>query len=1076
MSVLLFSVLCCATAWAQGTAQISGTVQDQSGAILPGVEITVTQAETGVARSTSTNQTGSYVLPNLAIGPYRLEAALPGFRTFVQRGIVLQVNSSPVINPVLEVGEVTAVIEVEANAALVETRNVSIGQVIENERILELPLNGRQVTDLITLAGAAVARGTSADGTGGGAFINIGGGLSYGVDYALDGANHRNFITGANMPIPFPDALQEFNVSASGGRSNQGANAGVSAVTKAGTNELHGSLFAFVRNDLYSARPYFAGAGSTLKRNQFGGTAGGRIVRNKLFYFGGYQGTTHRQDPADREAFFPTPAMMAGDWTAFASPACAGRPITLRAPFVNNRIDPALYSRVSVNLVNRLWEGSKPVDECGRVRFGTQNIRDEHQFLSKVDYQWSDQHSLFGRYFAMSVDTPSAFTFDEKQLLNTGSRYLDNLSQSVTLGDTYVFGPNTVNAARVSYNRHKSTTSGVSFFSACDLGINVYCGYNPKRMGTFAVVGAFTIGSTAAEDGQYYNSDSFQFSNDLSLVRGAHQLSLGGNAVWYEYYQTNYFNTAAVYRFTSQFTGLSMGDFLLGRLNDFRQGAPSEHLIHQWVVALYANDTWKATPRLTVNLGVRWEPYLPQTVSNGRVYSFDMDRFRAGTKSTQFVNAPAGFSYPGDPGFVGLSGINKKWAHFAPRVGLAYDLTGDGRTSLRASYGYSYNYISGQWRLPVSNSAPWTGTAELPFPVGGLADPWQGIGNPFPFVLNRETRFPPGADLVSQNPDLKTPAMSSWNLSVQRQFGPDWVVSASYIGNASRHVWTYRSLNHAVYIPGSSTVGNTAARRVLSLLNPEEARSVGKLADTDDGGTMNYHAMLLSVQRRMSRGVTASANYTRSRCLGDFTRELADTPDVNFVYTDPNNRSFDRGACGSDRRHIFNLTALAETPRFANTTARRLASGWRLSLIHRRSSGAPLNVISGTDVALTGIINQRPNQVLDNPYTGDSGPLDRYLNPAAFTPPAVGTLGNSPRNGVVGPRTWTFDMALSRTFLLTEAYRLEVRAQAYNVFNSFRAGDPADGEFLANLGSSTFGQIRTALDPRILELALKFAF
>jgi len=270
LTVLLFSVLCCATAWAQGTAQISGTVQDQSGAILPGVEITVTQAETGVPRSTRTNQTGSYVLPNLAIGPYRLEAALPGFRTFVQTGIVLQVNSSPVINPVLEVGEVTAVIEVEANAALVETRNVNIGQVIENERILELPLNGRQVTDLITLAGAAVARGTSSDGTGGGSYIAVGGGLAYGLDYSLDGANHRNFITGTNMPIPFPDALQEFNVSASGGRSNQGANAGVSAVTKAGTNELHGSLFAFVRNDLYSARPYFAGAGSTLKRNQFG--------------------------------------------------------------------------------------------------------------------------------------------------------------------------------------------------------------------------------------------------------------------------------------------------------------------------------------------------------------------------------------------------------------------------------------------------------------------------------------------------------------------------------------------------------------------------------------------------------------------------------------------------------------------------------------------------------------------------------------------------------------------------------------------------------------------------------------
>jgi hypothetical protein len=331
--------------WGQATAQISGTVRDQTGAVLPGVEVTATQTETGVARNALTNETGTYVLSNLAIGPYRLEASLPGFRSFVQTGIVLQVNANVVIQPTLEVGQVTEQVEVEANAALVETRSSTVGQVIENQRILDLPLNGRNVTDLITLAGAAVVNGNVGDSNGGGTFISIGGGFTFGVDYSLDGANHRNFISGASMLMPFPDALQEFKVETSGSTGNQGRAAGVGAVTKSGTNEFHGSLFEFVRNDLFNARQYFATSHSTLKRHQFGGTVGGPIKQNKLFFFGGYQGTTIRQDPANNQAFVPIPAMLSGDWTEFASPACnGGRQINLRTPFANNRIDPALYS------------------------------------------------------------------------------------------------------------------------------------------------------------------------------------------------------------------------------------------------------------------------------------------------------------------------------------------------------------------------------------------------------------------------------------------------------------------------------------------------------------------------------------------------------------------------------------------------------------------------------------------------------------------------------------------------------------------------------------------------------------
>src|SRR6266478_6382597 len=351
----LVSVFSCGAAWGQATAQISGTVRDQTGAVLPGVEVTAAHTETGIARNTVTNEAGLYVLPNLAVGPYRLEAALPVFRTFVQSGIVLRVNSNPVINVVLELGQVNEQVEVQANAALVETRSSTVGQVVENARILELPLNGRNVTDLITLAGAAIQTDVPMPKNFAGSnYISAAGGLGFGVEYTLDGARHINFVSGTSMQMPFPDALQELKIETSGMTAQHGVSAAVGGVTKSGANEFHGDLFEFVRNDLFNARNYFA-ANSTLKRNQFGGTIGGPILKNKLFFFAGYQGTTTRQDPADTRSFIPTPAMMAGDWTAFASPACnAGRQISLKAPFSNNRIDPTLYSQPAINMLNRI--------------------------------------------------------------------------------------------------------------------------------------------------------------------------------------------------------------------------------------------------------------------------------------------------------------------------------------------------------------------------------------------------------------------------------------------------------------------------------------------------------------------------------------------------------------------------------------------------------------------------------------------------------------------------------------------------------------------------------------------------
>ena len=1085
---LLVSFFSCAAVWAQATAQITGTVKDQSGAVLPGVEISATQTDTGLARNAVTNETGSFVLPNLPTGPYRLEAALPGFRTYVQTGIVLQVNSNPAINVVLEVGQVTEQVEVQANAALVETRSVGVGQVVENERILELPLNGRQVTDLIVLAGAAVQTGAANKRSIPGIpAISVASGLSTGVVYILDGAMHNNPYDNLTLPLPFPDALQEFKVETSALSAQYGmySGASVSAVTKSGTNQLHGNLFEFVRNDLFNARNYFATKSSTLKRNQFGGTAGGPIMQNKLFFFGAFQRTTVRQDPADIRTFVPTAAMLAGDFTAVTAPQCRanGQQLNLRAPFVNNRIDPALLSKAAVNIAGKL---PKTTDSCGLITYGLRTVTNENQFVGKIDYQWSDKHSLFGRYVATAPKQPPPYSFD-LNALNSTNPGSDNLAQSYAVADTYLVGPNTINSYRFVVNRAAIHRTNGDFFSGPEVGVNLYT-YTPKFI-TLSVTGGFALGGSSAADATQ-RTTTYQTSDDLSLVRGAHQMSFGASgAHWRINFNAKGFS-AGDFQFNSQETGLGLADFLAGKPSQLTQVAPNTVYMSQWYLGLYGADTWKVTPRLTLNYGLRWEPFFPQLVRNGVIDSFDEERFKARIKSTVFSNAPFGFYYPGDPGFPGEcpaekgcrgSGMYNQWGNITPRLGLAWDVRGDGRLSVRTSYGMAYDMLVGQFYTTfISN--PWSNSVIVASPPGGFDNPWQGYpgGNPFPVTkLGANSVFVPFGNYWTVKYDNPSTTRHSWNLSIQKQISADWLVSTSYMGSQAVHLWTDREINPAIYIPGGpctlqgvtynpcSTAGNRNVRRRLALQYPDvQTTTMAFLGQLETAGTQSYHGLLVSVQRRAARGVTIAGNYTWSHCLGDTSR-MGGTPGATFL--DPNNRNFDRGNCDGDRRHIFNMTAVAETPRFANPKVRALATGWRLSGIYKKSSGSWLTILSGQDRELSGVQSQRAQQVLENPYGAKT--LTNYLNPAAFTLPALGSLGNMRPGNVEGPGTWQFDVALSRIFGIGESRRLEVRGEAYNVTNSLRPGNPN-----TTTSSSTFGQITTSSDPRILQFALKYAF
>jgi len=1069
------------TGFSQGTAQISGVVRDQTGAVLPGVEVTATQTDTGVSRSTLSTETGTYVLSSVPIGPYRLEAALPGFRTYVQTGIVLQVNSSPVINPVLDVGQVSEQIEVQANAALVETRSSGVGQVIENQRILELPLNGRNVVELISLTGAATP-GTNVSGGSRDVFnstyVSIAGGVSFGVAYVLDGAMHNNPYSNQALSVPFPDALQEFKVetSATSAQSGVHSSGSVNLVTKSGTNDVHGDLFEFVRNGIFNARNAFATRRDTLKRNQFGGTVGGPIETNRLFFFAGYQGTTVRQDPADVINFVPTPAMIAGDFTAVASPACnSGRQISLRAPFVNNRIDPAQYSKAGLTFAARMPSSTDP---CGRIVYGNPSRPNQHMAVGKIDFQWSPHHSLFGRYIVDSLKDPPAYELNHN-LLSANASGRDGLNQAFTLGDTYLFGANTVNVLRLTANRSATIRTAGETFSLEDIGVKFYSGYAPKVV-KVAVTGGIAQGTSNGPT----KTAIFALGDDLSWVHGNHQIALGSTISRWDTNWGGCFYCPGNITFNGQLTGLGYSDLLTGNVFSLLQAPPDLIKGYQWYLGPYFNDTWKASRTLTLNAGLRWEPYFPLVPTDGTAYNLNLDSLRRGIHTQKYKNAPPGLTYPGDPGYPGNSVWNNQWMNFSPRLGFAWDVNGDGKTAIRASAGTFYDFIPAGYHQATNIVPPFQPRIQLN--NVRFDDPWAAFpgGNPFPIVKNSDGIFPPFTIYPVLKRDTKNPNVAQWNLNVQRQFGTDWLVSAGYLGSNTIHLWTVRAVNPALFLglgpctlngvqyPVCSTTANTDQRRLLILENPQVGQYFSHVNEVDDGGTASYHGLILSAQRRASNGITVSANYTWSHCISDPFQSGLNGGTGGSVYTNPDNRRADRGNCSTsatDRRHVFNLTAVAQTPEFSNRTLRALGRGWRLSPILRIQSGAYLTATTSADVALSGISAQRVSQTLPNVY-GDRS-ITKYLNPAAFALPATGTLANIGPATIIGPGTWQFDAALSRTFRLGDVKRIEVRAEAFNLTNSFRMDNPT-----TNFNSGTFGQVTSALDPRIMQFALKYVF
>ncbi len=1101
-----FVLITCSAVWAQGTAQINGTIRDASGLAVPGAQIKATQTATGAARTIVSGADGGFVLPNLAIGPYMLEVTKEGFTRYLQSGIVLQVDSNPTIDAVLKVGSVTEQVMVQADAALVETRSTGVGQVVDNQRVVEMPLNGRNPIELVFLAGlASTAGGVGALNTVRNyptVIVSVAGGQGNGMSYLLDGANFQDPYNSGSLPLPFPDALQEFKVETSALPAQYGFHAGaaVSAVTKSGTNQLHGDLFEFLRNGDLNARDFFAAARDTLKRNQFGGTIGGPVIKDRLFYFGGYQRTSQRSDPAQNTATIPTPAMLAGDFSTIASTACRGTAINLPASlgFTNNRISPTLLNQVPLNIMKTL-----PVtaDPCGKTTYGFVANMDEDLYVARIDFQQSAKNSIFGRYTGANLHVAS--TYDGKNPLSINTYGVHDFDYSFAVGDTYLVGANIVNSLRLSANRANVAKISDKFHSLRDFGSNMTPEDGPNIYLT--VTGAFGIGTSAAVPGESHDGPNPAVADDLSIIKGSHQLGFG--ASWYRQ-MMNYWsglNGIGNSTYSGQISGLALADFMLGQAVSFNQGNIYGFYNRQNYIALYAQDTWKLSPRLTVNYGLRWEPYTAPYSKYGQFSHFDTGLFTQNFHSSVFTNAPAGLAFPGEPQYACGNGLNcARWDKFFPRVGLVWDPRGDGRMTIRAAFGMFGDRNHMFYSNFMSQYAPFGNNISLS--NVNIANPWASYpgGDPIPAIaattgighVSHATTFPLFSTYVIHSTSgYQPPYLNQWNLSLQKQIGSDWLLTANYIGNSSIHLTTSNLTNPAVFLglgpctinnvsySTCSTTANQNQRRRLYLQNPAQGQYYAGIAYGDDGGTGTYDALFFSIQKRLSHGVNLLANYTWSHCISDVFDPQTSAAAVASI---PGNREAYRGNCaGADIRQLFNLNMVARTPRFSSRVLRLLASEWEVAPILQIKSAQFFTAVSGTDRALTTAAGQTPNLVQTNPYPADQN-VNHWVNPSAFALPALGTYGNLGQFNLKGPGIFQLNLGLSRTFPISENKRFQIRAEAFNLPNHLNPSTPSGCPVsTASLAAGNFGQITcdisgnnglTPGDYRIVQLAAKFVF
>jgi hypothetical protein len=1075
-------------AQAVNNAQIHGVVQDSTGAVVPGAQVKATEIDTGREQSTTSAAGGSYVLPDLPVGEYRLEVSASSFSKFVQTGILLQVGENVEINATLKVGSTSQEVQVTAAAPMVETQNTSTSEVIDQRRIVDLPLNGRQVTDLIALSGGAAqppnAQGrdvTSHDYVNSIA-ISVNGGQINGNNYILDGADNNDSHSNINMPFPFPDALQEYSVQTGGISARYGLHPGsvVNVVTKSGTNSYHGDVFEFVRNYLFDARNYFATL-DNLHQNQYGGSLGGPIHKNKIFAFGGYQETRISTAPPDITNFVATPAVLSGDFSTLESSSCQSNHVAKQLynpatgqSFQNNFISPSLFTASAVKLLSLIPVSSNP---CGKFVYGIPSPSDEYQDVGRVDWALSARHSIFARYFILDYSNPPFYT---NNLLTTSRPGLWQRSQSIALGDQFSLTPSLLNSLHISFGRLAVTRKNAATFpTPVSLGVNMY-NASPNYM-ELSVSNYFTIGGGSNATALFVRNQ-WQYADDVDWIHGKHHVIFGAEFLANQMDEVNDQYTNGDFSFNGSQTGTPAGvspsstgdalaDLLLGRPVSLIDSGLVVIGLREKYSGLYIEDEYQVTKKLNVHLGLRWEPSLPEYDAAGRGNHFSLPAFTAGTVTSVYPKAPPGLQYYGDPG-IPKAYANGSWLGPAPRFGFAWDPSGSGKESIRGSYGIFFDQPESYTDRDFALAAPWADQITLTAPAGGFVNPFQGYpgGDPFPTPPpSKSSTFPVGGSYINLPLNLHHPYMQQWDLSLERQLTGSWAITADYMGNKATHFRSSTEEDPAIYIPGASTVANTQQRRTLEQLNPSTGAYYSTITLMDDGVNTHYDALRLTAQHRFSRNYTVLAAYTYSHCIQD-TETLANRVTGNNE-SDPYDRDHDYGPCDFDLRHNFVVSAVYQSPSLHNRAVDLAAGSWQVGFLMSYNNGFPFSPLTGVDDSLSSVGLDRPNVVQGvTPYEKNMKTL-AWLNPAAYKANPPGTFGTAGMNSLLQPNYVSANANLNKLFSIRESQKLQVRFEWFNLFNHTNFEAPVNSQ-----SSASFGVIQAANPARIMQFGAKYIF
>lgn len=1039
---------------AQSTANVVGAIRDTSGAAVPAATITMIQVQTGLRQTRESGPDGAYSMPLLPVGQYRLEVEHQGFQRHVQSGITLTVNDNLRLDVTLVVGSISESVTVSGAAPLLETQNGTIRGVVDQQRIVSLPLNGRQITQLMTIQAGVIQRSS---GTSEGDAFVVNGSRQSGVYFLLDGGMNTDSYRNYSGVFPNPDAIQEFSVQKSNFSAEYANATGavMSVATKSGTNEMHGSAFEFLRNGVFNARNFFAPRRDSLKRSQFGGTFGGPILKDKLFFFGAYQGTRVRSDPQLTRQFLPTAAMRSGNF------APNGRdiidPLT-RAPFPGRVIPAARLSPVSQALLKFIPD---PGTFDGQRFIGVPNIGKDDEVTFKVDANLG-KHRLMGRYFRQRFERP--FTGNEMDL---ASMYASEVGRSTqpynqfTVNDIFTISPSWLNSLTFAYRWRRTFNDWTAIklpITFRDAGVKGLAVKDPPSV-YVNITGAFL-----SRPGWNYDKNDYDvhIANTSTRLTGSHEFKFGGEILRSTNDIKNDFRTMGLFNFNGNITGVPMADFILGETYQFDQGGGEYKSLFGTRWGFFGQDTWRATQRLTLTLGLRWDPMIPFHDDIGRTQCFV-----PGASSTRFPNAPKGYLNAGDPQCP-EGGFNRYLGQVAPRFGFAWRLPGD-KTVVRGGFGLFWNPQFTTLYNGFVNAAPFSPQVTR-FGVR-FEDPYGTAGNPFPgsfapFVPTRDAAFfTPLGTFGSFAGNFRPSYQQTYNLTVERELARNMVVRASYIGNLGRHLSYTDDINYARYAPGATT-GNIQQRRPY--------QDFASILTTYGDSISSYHGFQVSVERRVSNSFSFEVNYTASKSIDEIS---ADSTPQNATQVIPLNLRANRGVSDFDQPQRLVASYVWALPKFSqqHRALRAVAGGWEFSGISTIRSGFPFSVSSGSDRAFAGGLSNYAD-IVGNPFldTGRSRAerINMYFNTAAFTTNALGTFGTSPRNVLRGPGAVSHDVGFMKYFPIKEKVRLQFRAELFNAFNTPRFNNP----FATQNTPARFGRIEGAADPRIIQFALKVAF